>query len=373
MGRGQLPDIVRAEANAIAAANDAAAKLTGKAAPKGIASELRAAEALMAKAEEAVTLDGGPAGRVFDWFKDKASDKVANAIGTGLGGIVGGWPGAMAGNLVAGAIKPRIGVVLNLVKTIGRKELPHLPHLAKHVGKDTLVEKSRAVAIEGFLGNSHHHASLTTKQKHEQYEERSELLREMATATEHPELLEGVQAIDRIAPGLGGIASADMQEKMAQLEKDFIRPQSSIRGKAYEVLSAEDLRKNNAMWEATTDPLSVYDDLAAGALDYDKLNYTWKQYPGLLVASQMALVDVMHSHLSDSERVNVPDHILSQLDLAFQMQGGLTKSLERGFSSRVDQANQQLAQQTQQKPQPHAQLNLPGADPTPVMRIAGNV
>jgi len=164
-----------------------------------------------------------------------------------------------------------------------------------------------------------------------------------------------------------------MQEKMAQLEKDFIRPQSSIRGKAYEVLSAEDLRKNNAMWEATTDPLSVYDDLASGALDYDKLNYTWKQYPGLLFASQMALVDVMHSHLSDSERVNVPDHILSQLDLAFQMQGGLTKSLERGFASRIDQANQQLAQQSQQNPQPHAQLNLPGAKPTPVMRIAGNV
>jgi hypothetical protein len=369
--RGQLPDLVRGEATAIALANDAAAKLTGQAAPKGIHAELRAAEALMAKAEAAVTLDGGPAGRVFDWFKDKASDKVSGVIGTAVGGAIGGLPGAMAGNMVANAVKPKIGVVLQLLKTVGKKELPHT---VKHVAKDTFVEKTRHAAFDSYLGgHGPKHASLTQKEKHEQYAAREELLQEVASSTEHEGLADGVQAIDRLAPGLGGLASADAQEKLANLSRDLIRPQPNIRGKSHEVLSNEDLRKNNAMWEATVDPLSVYEDLASGALDYDKLNYTWKQYPGLLEASQMALVDIVHSHLDDDERANVPEHILSQIDLAFQMQGGLTKSLDRGFSKRMDMAGQQIAQQQQQKPQPQGQLNLPGAKPTPVQRIAGTV
>jgi hypothetical protein len=370
--RGQLPDLVRAEATAIGLANDAAAKLTG-AAPKAkaIADELRAAEALMAKAEAAVTLDGGPAGRVFDWFKDKASDKVSGVIGTAVGGAIGGLPGAMAGNMVANAVKPKIGVVLQLLKTVGKKELPHT---VKHVAKDTFVEKTRHAAFDSYLGgHGPKHATLTQKEKHEQYAEREERLQEFASSTEHEGLADGVQAIDRLAPGLGGLASADAQEKLANLSRDLIRPQPNIRGKSHEVLSNEDLRKNNAMWEATVDPLSVYEDLASGALDYDKLNYTWKQYPGLLEASQMALVDIVHSHLDDDERANVPEHILSQIDLAFQMQGGLTKSLDRGFSKRMDMAGQQIAQQQQQKPQPQGQLNLPGAKPTPVQRIAGTV
>ena len=376
-GRGKLPDVVRAEANAIAAANDAAAKLTGKAAPKGIASELRAAEALMAKAEEAVTLDGGPTGRVFDWFSNKASSKVndyiGGQIGTAVGGMIGGWPGAMAGNLVANAVTKRIGPMLNALKAIGGKELPHVPHLAKHFGIDAAKDKTRVLTVDSYLkGSSVKHASLSAEEKHKQNEVRRDALEQYATADDHPELMEGIKAIDNMAPGLGGPASLDMQEKFATLRADLIKPQPNIRGKAYEVLSSEDLRKNNAMWEATVDPMSVYDDLASGSLDYDKLSYAWKQYPGLLVASQMALADIVHSHLDDSQRANIPEHVLSQLDLAFQMEGGLTKSLDRGMSKRIDQANQMLAQQTPQN-RPQGTLKLPGAKPTPVMRIGGNV
>ena len=120
------------------------------------------------------------------------------------------------------------------------------------------------------------------------------------------------------------------------------------------------------------DPMSVYGDLASGALDYDKLNYAWKQYPGILEASQMALVDIVHTHLDDSQRAAMPEHVLSQLDLAFKMEGALTKSLDRGMSQRVDQANQQLAQQTQQQGGPRSMLRTPGAKPTMTQRIGGN-
>lgn len=376
-GRGKLPDVVRAEANAIAAANDAAAKLTGQAAPKGLAAELRQAEALMAKAEEAVTTDGAPVGRFLDWFKNKASSKVteyiAGHVGTAVGGMIGGWPGAMAGNIVTSAVAKRIGPMLNALKAIGGKELPHVPHLAKHFGVDAAKDKTRVFTVDSYLkSGGAKHASLSAEEKHKQNDARRDALEQFAAADDHPELMEGIKAIDNMAPGLGGPASLDMQEKFATLRADLIKPQSNIRGKAYEVLSSEDLRKNNAMWEATVDPMSVYDDLASGSLDYDKLSYAWKQYPGLLVASQMALADIVHSHLDDSQRANIPEHVLSQMDLAFQMEGGLTKSLDRGMSKRIDQANQMLAQQTPQN-RPQGTLKLPGAKPTPVMRIGGNV
>lgn len=365
-GRGQLPDIVRAEATAIAAAQDAASKLTGATAPKAMAAELRAAEALMAKAEDAVTLDGGPVGRVFDWFKDRASSKVAGYIGGAVGGVIGGWPGAIAGNAVTNAVQSRIGPLLTMVKSLSSGA--HLPHAVTHIAGHAAREK----AVLGASGAHLKHAKLSNEEKHEQYQQRSAALEEFAAQTDHEDIQEGIGEIERLIPGMGGIASAGAQQVLATLRNDLIRPHSNIRGKAFETLSAEDLRKNNAMWEATMDPLSVYGDLASGSLDYDKLNYTWKQYPGLLEASQMALVDIVHTHLDDGQRAAMPEHVLSQLDLAFRMEGGLTKSLDRGMSQRVDQANQQLAQQTQQQ-RPQGQLRLPGAKPTPVMRIAGNV
>lgn len=375
-GRGTLPDVIRAEANAIAAANDAAAKLTGQAAPKGLAAELRSAEALMAKAEEAVTLDGGPVGRVFDWFKNKAEGKAAGYIGgqfgTAVGGMIGGWPGAMAGNIVASAVQKRIGSLMGALKGIGGGHVPHVPHIAKHFAIDALKEEGRVKAVKGYLSTSTKHASLSAEDRHKQDGARRDALEQLASAEDHPETVEGIKAIDSMAPGLGSIAAGDMQEKLAMLRADLIKPRSDIRGKAFEVMSAEDLRKNNAMWEATVDPMSVYSDLAAGSLDYDKLSYTWKQYPGLLTASQMGLADIVHSQLNDEERANIPEHVLGQLDLAFQMNGSLTRSLDRGMSKRIDQANQMLAQQTQQQGGPRSMLRLPGAKPTMTQRIGGN-
>jgi hypothetical protein len=367
-GKGQLPDILRAESMSIVAAHRAAEKLTGKAVPAGLGKELQAAEALLAKAEDAVTLDGGPMHRIIDWFKDKAEDKVSGYIGSALGGVVGGWPGAVAGNIVGNAVKARIGPLLSMVKSVsGGIHAPHLPHAVKHFAEHAAREKSVLGATGGYLGGQKH-AGLSPEEKHKQFDARAEALQEFASATDHEELLEGVKAIDNIVPGAGGAAAADMQERMTTLSQDLIRPKSNIRGKAFETLSAEDLRKNNAMWEATVDPMSVYGDLASGAIDYDKLNYAWKQYPGLLEASQMALVDIVHTHLDDSERASIPEHVLSQLDLAFKMNGSLTKSLDQGLSKRVDAANQQLAQQSQNKPQ--GQLKLPGAKPTTTQRIA---
>ncbi len=74
--RGRLPVLMRDHAAQVELAEQAAAKLTGKAAPKGTLRQLAEAQSVLAKAEEAVTLDGGSVGRVLNFFKDKAEDKV---------------------------------------------------------------------------------------------------------------------------------------------------------------------------------------------------------------------------------------------------------------------------------------------------------
>ncbi|HXE38381.1 MAG TPA: hypothetical protein VN639_07865, partial [Azonexus sp.] len=97
-------------------------------------------------------------------------------------------------------------------------------------------------------------------------------------------------------------AGADMSAKMAQLHADMPKPTPNIRGKAYETLSSQQVQLANAMYEATTNPMSVFSDFAAGNVDYDKVQYAWKQYPGLKNAAQAGLMDIMQVRLTEKTR-----------------------------------------------------------------------
>ncbi len=161
-----------------------------------------------------------------------------------------------------------------------------------------------------------------------------------------------------------------MQEKAANLLRDMPKPAPGSRGNPEQSLSSEDLRIANAYWEATMEPMSVFDDFTSGTMDYDKLQYTWKQYPGLHEAAQMGLMDILHEQMSDGERDAMPDSVVTQLDMLFGMGGTLSPTIERGFSTRIDQAG--AAEQQKPPPPPRgAQLSLPSAKPTYTQRLAG--
>jgi hypothetical protein len=164
-------------------------------------------------------------------------------------------------------------------------------------------------------------------------------------------------------------AGADMSTKMAQLHADMPKPAPNIRGKAYETLSLQQVQLANAMYEATTNPTSVFSDFAAGNVNYDKVQYAWKQYPGLKTAAQAGLMDIMQVRLTEKTRGSIPDGMLTQLDNLFGFGGTLQPSLDPAFARRMDQIMQPAPPQP--KPQSSGPLKLPGSTPTFTERLSG--
>jgi hypothetical protein len=351
--RGKLPELLKGEADSLAAAIDARAKLSGvslaPAERKALASELKNLESRFAKGEEAVTLDGGPAGRVIDFFKNRIEDKVVGTLGGGAGALVGGPAGAVLGAVVANAVRPALKELVPLLK-VGTAVAGRY---APAVGRTTAPAAAYA---------------LTQGEQQERYNERLDQLAKVSVKPDASVVDQGLSRIPGLPPQMAGLIGADYQSKLTTLLNDMPKPKPNIRGKAYETLSSDDLRLANAMWEATTKPLSVFDDFRGGMLDYDKVQYAWKQYPGLKQAAQYGLIDIMTVQLSEEDRAGIPDPVLSQLDNLFQMNGALQPSLDRGFSYRISQLAEQDAEDTQKGGQP---LELPGSEPTFTERLAG--
>jgi len=182
----------------------------------------------------------------------------------------------------------------------------------------------------------------------------------------HMDLLDKVS--DFPAPFLIA-ASSDMSTKMAQLQLDMPKPEPNIRGKAYETLSSQQVKLANSMYEATVNPMSVFSDFACGTIDYDKVQYAWKQYPALKDAAQAGLMDVFQTRLDEKQRGAVPDSILTQLDNLFGFEGKLQPSLDHGFASRMEQLMKPPPPQP--KPQSSGPLKLPGSQPTYTERLSG--
>jgi hypothetical protein len=166
---------------------------------------------------------------------------------------------------------------------------------------------------------------------------------------------------------MAGVIGVDYQQKLSKLAADIPKPVPNIRGKAYETLSSDDLRLANAMWEATTKPLSIFEDFSKGAVDYDKVQYAWAQYPGLQQAAQVGLLDLM-GQLTESDKAGIPDPTLTQLDNLLGFGGTLQPTLAPDFVYRIGQMTAG-AQQEQGGPS-GGSLDLPTTEPTFTNRIA---
>jgi hypothetical protein len=369
--RGKLGAVVREHSDLIARATDAQSKLAGVAKPKELVRELRDLETLVSKAEEAVTLDGGPVGRVFEFFKNKMEDRVAAAAG-GAEDI---------GAIVSKFVRPKLEKVAKHAKGHGHAKhglKEKVLHTTHHAAEHTAVHSAESSAISPVLKPYKARAAsavavraLSRAEQQTQYAERMQTLQSVAFGDDPDTVEEGVAAVDAIAPGLGPHASAGMAEKTQNLLRDMPKPPSGVRGRPEEALSSNDLRLSNAMWEATMQPMSVFDDFESGDVDYDKVQYAWKQYPGLHHAAQMGLMDVLHGQMSDEEREAMPDSLVTQLDNLFQMEGSLSPTIARDFSRRIDQAGAAEEQDKKQPPPQGASLKLPGAQASFTQRLSG--
>lgn len=327
---GILPGALKQLAASVLDAHDAKKQLGGEGADKSVTKTLKAIEERFADAEKAVTLDGGPAGRVLDFFSGK--------------------PGADAAGLRG---DPQL-TVLNAVR-------PQMERLLPVLGKqsDRYTGAASKPSVQDLPKSSGELQSL--------YSERMQTLAANVTSPDNDAVANSLKGLPNVPPAIQAAVAGDAQQRMAQLLQDTPKPTSNIRGKAYETLSSDDLRKANAMWEATTKPMSVFADFHSGSVDYDKVQYTWKQYPGLQQAAQAGMMDAIHSHLSDDERANIPDPVLTQLDYLLGFNGTLQTSVDRGFASRMTA----LAQaEDQNKPKQNGPLDLESSKPTFTERIA---
>jgi hypothetical protein len=321
--RGRLPSAIKELARSIEEAHDARAKLSGTSSPANISKTLSMLERRLAEAEEAVTLDGGPIGRIFDHFEDQPGSKLGQDA---------------PDQMVANTVRPQMERLLPSLGGRERDENKPKPDLPK--------SKAELTAL---------------------YKERLEALTENAVSSDPARIEAGLSGLPNVPPALASVVAMDTQERMNALLKDMPKPRQDIRGTAYDSLSSDQLRVANAMWEATTKPLSVFSDFESGAIDYDKVSYAWKQYPGLKQAAQAGLLDAVHSHLSDSERASIPDSTLTQLDYLLGFNGKLQGSVDREFSARVSKIGEEEQQQKNPGGKP---LELPGTTPTFTQRIA---
>lgn len=291
-------------------AASARAFLSGHRAPAGdLDKQYQSLGKKFSDAGNAVTLDGGPIGKIVDYFKNALSDRVAESQ------VIGDDPGRVTANVV----RPRVSALV--------------PQLQGALLKTQPQEGGRLT--RAMLAVTH--------------KDRLETLEQVLANQDHVEFVdEGIKAFPGVDDNLQLAVHSDVGAKLGQLYRDLPKPQSGLRGRAYDSLSSDDLRKARGMWEATMDPLSVVDDLSRGTLDYDKADYAAKQYPGLVTALQAGVLDAITSQLSKSQAASIPEPLLTQIDYAFQFGGALQATVDPAFSARMDQA----AQQAGQEPEP---------------------
>ncbi len=329
--RGALPSALHDLTNAVLAAHDARRQFGGGPPDREVTQALKATEDRFAKAEGAVTLDGGPAGRVLDFFQ--------NAPGADARGLKGSPQ-----MLVLNAIRPQMEKMLPVLgkasdRYSGAREKPTVPDLPRSTGE-----------------------------LQELYTQRMQTLATAATGQDTDSAAAAMRGMPNVPPATQTAVLSDAQARMSQLLQDIPKPARNMRGKAFESLSSSDLRKANAMWEATVKPMSVFADFHAGTLDYDKAQYTWKQYPGLQQAAQAGMLDIMHVHLDDDQRAAIPDPMLTQIDYLLGFNGTLQTSVDRGFAARVTAMG---AAEAQKKPQSNGPLELETSKPTFTERLSG--
>ncbi len=317
---GAIAAAARALAQQVEESHRAAAALLGGK-PK-TPTELKDWVALAEKAEEATTIDGGAMSRMVTELGEKT--------------------------------RPFTNPETAVLETVGAEVEKVVPILkAGALGK--ALQSGRA--LPGTLRIPKSPPPLAPAAQQERHEKR---LDQVARSLANPDQLQ----TDKIQGGPEVAAAA--AERLQNLLNEMPKPVETIRGK--QSLSSDQLRLANAMWEATMEPLSVFGDFARGNVDYDKVKYAWRQYPGLQQAAQAGVMDVLTHDLSSKERENIPDPMLSQLDYLLGFGGKLQPNVDPEFSMRMSALP---PQEQKDQPKPGGMLDSPGAKPTFTQRLAG--
>src|SRR5690606_5798151 len=190
------------------------------------------------------------------------------------------------------------------------------------------------------------------KEKLETYRQRRDVLARLTTQPEatHTALVEAFGPVVDRSPTLGAQLVMDALARLQRLHDAWPgrRELSPVPAAARDVVSDDQLRQAEALWEATFDPWSVFEDFAKGSVDYDKVRFAREQHPELFQMAQAALLDTLAALPEEP-----PQHVLSQLDLLLGMRGQIAASLRPDFLARAHAlAPMASAQEDDAQPRP---------------------
>lgn len=282
-----------------------------------------------------------------------------------------GQGGAMS-RLVLSKVGSQVEKVLPALRFTRSKTLEETAqHVAAHETQSIAKELYGATKRGSKLAVPAIAASLSAKEQSELYFERLDRVKQVVSSKDTSQVDAQLSRFPGMTVGLQTRINLDFQDKLVKLMNDLPKPGQDTRGRP-RALSNNDIRKGNAMYEATVDPLSVFDDFASGVIDYDKVKYAWEQNPGLQHAAQLGVADLLYTQLEPEELAHVTDSALTQLDFLLDMNGTLQPTVAPDFLRTMEGI---FMEEQAQKPEPPApsggNLDLPTAQPTFTQRISG--
>lgn len=262
-------------------------------------------------------------------------------------------------NVVAEAVTPAVETVMAFAKPIARTGLA-VTKQAVARRKDEKRRKDREPA-QGNIAPLVRGATFATTQEYDKHVDTLVRLQQSLD-----DVTAGLEDVPGSSNAFSSVVATDYKQKVGKLLQDLPKPKPNPRGKAYESLSRSDLKLAADMWEATFEPMSIFDDFREGVVSYDKVKYVWEQFPGMQLAMQAGVQDFLSVHMNDDEKAGIPDSILTQIDFLLGYRGELQNSLAPGFSLTMSQAGK--------LPEPEeAPAPMPTQTPTYTQRVASRM
>lgn len=362
--QGEVFDQVEKRSAAWQAAYAARAKLAGTKAPEGTERALRELSKRVVAAERAITIDGKTPSGIFDLVTGGrgASGMIADKMtGLAVGSLIGGVPGGAIGFAVTNAVGPYVARALQpyVKQGIQFAGTQALPAVAKAAGRATTTGAAGAVATSAPAPRK----QLSLPDRQEQYRKRIEELRDFSPEMSSAMTTEALVYMHEIGEEVSVEVADAMNKRVEQLVTDIPRPKPHIGGPAYEVLSIQDLKRSEAMWDATFQPMGMFDEFERGVVNYERISYTWKQYPGLQQAVQAGITDVINAQLTDDQRARIPSNVLTQWDYLGGFHGELQALNSPEFSGAVTETfAEQEKKDKARRPNPPPATKSPIAD-----------
>lgn len=301
------------------------------------------------RALDIATRDQGLKGKLLQFALDRAVQFASAGVGGLIGGEIGAFTGFLASQSVKGYVAKNAGGIANVASKVGR---------AATRGAYTASKSSAA------LLQSPNTSYLTNR---EIYEQRQQQIHEFIEAP--PEQLV-LSVYDGLPTQLADTVAAQMQAKVTKLRADLPKPGTTFMGTPdYSTLTSEEIRKGNAMIEATLAPRSIYQDFMNGSLDSDKAAYAWEQWPELKKMTIAGIQDIMAFQLSQEQTLGIPHSTLTALDNMLQLNGAL-QQMQTPENLAVFAQLQTPTPNEQDRPRVSGPLNNPYAELTRTQKIA---